>query len=259
MTRTFRLLRRLPRWVRSGLREGVETVRFLSGVVAIWFAWSSIAFATYYIPSESMQPTLEVGDRIIVSKWAYGYSRHSLPLGLGGLLPDSWDGRVGWAEPERGDVIVLQSPREDLVLIKRVVGVPGDRIEVRDGRLIINGDMVLRARTEARRYRQHNGFPPVVDVMAFEEELPGAPAHWIYERTDRHPLDDFGPILVPADHVFLMGDNRDNSVDSRAEGGPGFVPLANVIGRAETVPFTFERCDREPELHCPTGRVWRPL
>ena len=160
MTRTFRLLRRLPRWVRSGLREGVETVRFLSGVVAIWFAWSSIAFATYYIPSESMQPTLEVGDRIIVSKWAYGYSRHSLPLGLGGLLPDSWDGRVGWAEPERGDVIVLQSPREDLVLIKRVVGVPGDRIEVRDGRLIINGDMVLRAQTEARRYRQHNGFPP---------------------------------------------------------------------------------------------------
>lgn len=259
MSRKFRLLRRLPRWVRSGLREGVEAVRFFSGVVAIWFAWSSIAFATYYIPSESMQPTLEVGDRIIVSKWAYGYSRHSLPLGLGHWLPDSWDGRIGWAEPERGDVIVLQSPREDLVLIKRVVGVPGDSIEVRNGRLIINGDLVSRAETEARRYRQYNGFPAVVDVMAFEEELPGASTHWIYERTDRHPLDDFGPISVPAGHVFLMGDNRDNSIDSRAEGGPGFVPMANIIGRAETVPFTFERCDHEPELHCPTGRVWRPL
>lgn len=250
-------MRRLPRWLRSQLRETLELGRFFSGVAAIWFGWTSVAFATFYIPSESMQPTLEVGDRIVVSKWAYGYSRYSLPLGLERFLPESWTGRIAWASPERGDVVVLTSPVNGLTLIKRVVGIGGDTLEVRQGRLYLNGDRVEREFDEERRYREHRG--RVVDVQQFTEHLPGGDAHHIYERNDRHELDDFGPVAIPAGHVFLMGDNRDNSVDSRAYGGPGLVPLTYVIGRAETVPFTLEHCEREPGLHCPTGRVWRGL
>lgn len=248
-------MRRMYKAVGQDVSEGA---RFLAGVAAIWFGMTSVAFAVFYIPSESMQPTLEVGDRIYVSKWAYGYSRHSLPLGLGDSLPDSWNGRIGWASPERGDVIVLRHPQNGLVLIKRVVGLPGDQLEVRRGQLIINGETVQRDFVETRVYREHDGFP-VVEVAHYRQTLPGGAEHSIYERSDRGRLDDFGPVTVPNGHVFLMGDNRDNSVDSRDQNGPGFVPLDHVIGRAETVPFTLERCEREDGLYCPQGRVWRGL
>lgn len=249
----------LKNWARAIRDDVVEGARFLGGVAAIWFGMTSVAFAVFFIPSESMQPTLEVGDRIYVSKWAYGYSRHSLPLGLGELLPESWDGRLAWSSPDRGDVIVLRDTGQELTLIKRVIGLPGDEIAVRDGRLYINGDQVQRELVETRVYRQHNGLPAVVEVAHYIETLPGGGQHSIYERSDRYRLDDFGPATVPADHVFLMGDNRDNSVDSRAQGGPGFVPFNAIIGRAETVPFTFETCTEEAGLYCPRGRVWRGL
>ncbi len=247
----------MPRWLRSQVRETVELIRFLGGVVAIWFVWTSVAFATFYIPSESMQPALEVGDRIVVSKWAYGYSRYSLPLGLERVLPASWNGRIAWADPDRGDVIVLTSPTNGLTLIKRVVALEGDRVEVRNGRLYLNDQPVERVLTETRRYREHRG--AVVDVDVYSETLPEGGSHIIYERTDAHYLDDFGPVTVPERHVFLMGDNRDNSVDSRDRRGPGFVPLVNIIGRAETVSFTLKSCREEAGLDCPSGRVWRGL
>lgn len=248
----------LRRLTRAAGDDVVESTRFMAGVAAIWFGMTSVAFAVFYIPSESMQPTLEVGDRIYVSKWAYGYSRHSLPLGMGDMLPDSWDGRIGWAAPDRGDVIVLRHPRNGLVLIKRVVGLPGDVVEVRRGVLVLNGEPVSRDFVETRTYREHDGFP-VVEVAHYRETLPGGAEYSIYERSDRDRLDDFGPVTIPNGHVFLMGDNRDNSVDSRDTRGPGFVPLSHVIGRAETVPFTLERCRREDGLYCPEGRVWRGL
>jgi len=253
---TRRRLRVYAARLSADLADAVNT---LAGVAAVWFGFTSLAFATYYIPSESMQPSLEVGDRIVVSKWAYGYSRHTLPLGLGNLLPDSWDGRIGWASPRRGDVVVLWDDRQDLTLIKRVVGLPGDIVAVRGGRLFLNGERVARAAVEDRRYREDGGFNDVVAVRLFEEDLPGGRAHPIYERGDDRWLDDFHPVVVPAGHVFLMGDNRDNSVDSRAPEGPGFVPFENIIGRAETVLYTFERCRREDGLYCPAGRVWRGL
>ena len=239
--------------------EIVETVRFVAGVAAVWLGLVTFGFAAFHIPSESMQPSLEVGDRVLVSKWAYGYSRHTLPLGLGSLLPGNWDGRIGWGSPRRGDVVVLWDDRQDLTLIKRVIGVPGDIVAMREGRLFINGAQVDRTLIEARTYRENADPRDAVRVRLYEERLPGGRTHPIYERGDDNWLDEYGPEVVPAGHVFVMGDNRDNSADSRAPEGPGFVRFENIVGRAETVLYTFERCRHEDGLYCPRGRVWRGL
>ncbi|GLK50616.1 signal peptidase I [Maricaulis virginensis] len=254
----FSLRRLRIRAARVGAEVG-EAVNMFAGVAAVWFGFTSLAFATYYIPSESMQPSLEVGDRIVVSKWAYGYSRHTLPLGLGSLLPENWDGRIGWGSPRRGDVVVLWDDRQDLTLIKRVIGVPGDIVAMREGRLFINGAQVDRTLIEARTYRENADPRDAVRVRLYEERLPGGRTHPIYERGDDNWLDEYGPEVVPAGHVFVMGDNRDNSADSRAPEGPGFVRFENIVGRAETVLYTFERCRHEDGLYCPRGRVWRGL
>ncbi len=242
--------------------EVLEIVRFLGGVIAVWLVLVTFIFAAFHIPSGSMQPTLEVGDRVLVSKWAYGYSRHSLPLGIGYLLPSSWNGRLAWADPQRGDVVVFRDERQadgrPRNLIKRVMGVAGDRIEMRDGRLYLNGEAVPRVLDAVLTYRE--GRSSVLRTATlYTEVLPGDREHDIYERTDDFALDDYGPVTVLPGTVFVMGDNRDASNDSRAPSGPGLVPLANVVGRAETVMFTMANCRREEELHCPTGRVWRGL
>lgn len=246
-------------WGEANIDYVAELIRFMISVIAIWFVWSSFAFATYFIPSESMQPSLEVDDRIVVSKWAYGFSRHSLPMGLGEIMPPNWNARLAWSSPQHGDVVVVRNEIEGINLIKRVTGVGGDVIEVRGGRLMINGEMMDREFHEQRRYRQHNGIPSVVMVSHYTETLPGGREHPIYERSDFLTHDDFGPVTVPDGHIFLMGDNRDNSADSRAHNGPGYVPLHRVVGRAETVLFTFKNCEREEGQYCPTGRVWRGL
>lgn len=240
--------------------EIMETVRFIAGVAAVWLGLVTFAFAAFHIPSESMQPSLEVGDRVLVSKWAYGYSRHSLPLGIGYHLPETWNARLSWHDPQRGDVVVFRDERQTPPrnLIKRVIGVEGDEIEVREGRLYLNGEAVPRVREGLRTYREHPSEQRVT-VTHYTEVLPNDREHPIYERGDNYGLDNFGPVTVRPGTVFVMGDNRDASNDSRASSGPGFVPLENVVGRAETVLFTLERCRREEGLHCPGGRVWRGL
>jgi signal peptidase I len=252
-----RLAVHVRRFLRVSAEEAIETLRLVGTVAVMVFVMQSLAFATFFIPSESMQPTLEVGDRILVWKSAYGYSRHSLPLGVGDALPRQWDGRLGWSAPRRGEVVVLRDEDDGINLIKRVVGIAGDEIEMSAGRLYINGELVERTWQERRRYREERGREVEVDV--YLETLPGGVEHVIYERSDSDRLDEYGPTVVPEGHVFLMGDNRDNSVDSRASNGPGNVPLGAVIGRAQTVPFTFEQCREEDGLYCPTGRVWRGL
>jgi signal peptidase I len=168
----------------------------------------------YTVPSPSMVPTLLVGDELIGSKFAYGYSKYSSPIGL---MPD-FSGRVFGEAPERGDVVVFRLPRDpSTTYVKRLIGLPGDRIQMQGGRLYINGALVPRRAIET---------------------LPNGREHEIVEISDVEEHDDTPPFVVPPRHYFMMGDNRDNSLDSRiaaADGGVGFVPEDNLVARADRI------------------------
>ena len=238
-----------------------EELRFFGGLMAVMLFLFTFVFGHFKIPSESMQPTLEVGDHLYASKHAYGYSRHSLPFGLHNLTDSEfhWFSRV----PERGDVAVFRHPRSGLVMIKRVVGLPGDTIETVNGRLVVNGTVLARDAQAQHRYREFakpRSAGLVADVTEYSEQFPGEDGpHRIFERGDAMPLDNRGPWAVPEGTVFMVGDNRDNSVDSRAPTGPGFVPLDHLIGRAELMMFSFNRCKAEDGLRCPGSRWFRRL
>jgi signal peptidase I len=238
-------------------RETIEFVRFILGAAVVFMIITTVGFRTFYIPSGSMEPTLEVGDRVIVLNFVYGWSRHSLQFGLGAGLPEG-DGRILGRLPGRGDVIVFRHPERREHLIKRVIGLPGDRIQMREGRLFINGEIVPRDLRGAVSYRNYSGVR-VNDINRYEETLPGGVTHAIYEETDQGFADDTPEITVPDGHVFVMGDNRDNSQDSRSP--LGAVPAEFIVGRAVTVLFTLHSCDREEGLSCPRmwDRVWRGL
>ena len=230
--------RRAERW---------SLARFILGLVVLAWALRSFVFAPFNIPSGSMLPTLYIGDYLAVAKWPYGYSRYSFPMQI-----PSFEGRIFRALPKRGDVVVFHHPAEDADLIKRVIGVPGDTVEVRGGNLILNGRPVkhetlppFRARiSENSPCKVAPGAVPTVATSdgreaclysAFRETLPGGPSYTILNQVDGGPADDFPAVRVPRDHVFLMGDNRDDSLDSRfspAEGGIGIVPVENIVGRA---------------------------
>jgi signal peptidase I len=224
-----------------------STARFILTLVILAWLLRTFVVAPFSIPTGSMLPTLYIGDYLAVAKWPYGYSRHSFPWGF-----PSFDGRIFTNLPERGDVVVFRHPIEEADLIKRVIGLPGDTIEVRGGVLILNGKPVPRQPLEAYPMPVSANtpckvvppaMPFVVNIggrlvcrySAYRERLPGGPSYTVFDQIDDGPADDFGPVTVPAGHVFLMGDNRDDSLDSRfarAEGGIGMVPVENLIGRA---------------------------
>jgi signal peptidase I len=235
--------------------EARDFVRFLVVAVPAYLAFTTVAFAAYHIPSESMVPALEVGDRVVVSKFAYGYSRESLPF-VGGLLPSSQTRFLEQA-PRRGDVIVFKHPQEDKVMIKRLIGLPGDELAMRDGVLWLNGEKVRRFEGESMvRVRDGGSLEP---AARYREALPGGVTHVIHEFSDHEPLDDFGPMVVPAHSIFAMGDNRDNSLDSRWS-GMGAVPMENLIGRAETVYFAMPHFGkRVGGVEPPAQRLFKPL
>jgi signal peptidase I len=235
-------------WSRFG-----ADVRFFGTAAAVFVAFQTAAYGMYYIPSESMLPTLAVGDRVVVNKFAYGYSRHSLPFSIGPDWP-THDGRVLSKSPERGDVVVFTHPKTGKVMIKRVIGLPGDEVRLVDGRLLLNGALAEAQFTELRRYKEHRG--GAVSVERFSERIPDGATHEIYDRGRGFFGDDFGPLRVPEDMLFVMGDNRDNSLDSRFGGeGVGLLSVDRLIGRAELMAFSLNMCRPSPGLEC-LNRKW---
>lgn len=226
----------------------VETVKTVVYALAIAVGIRTVALEPFNIPSGSMIPTLLIGDYLFVGKYSYGYSRYSMPFG-----PPLFSGRILASEPQRGDVAVFKWPRDNETnYIKRVIGLPGDTIELRNGRVIINGTMVEREPVPGPAGR-------LIDVntgrmaQRYIETLPGGRQHVIQEFSDDDSLDQFPavcagnqphcPITVPAGSYFMMGDNRDNSSDSRVPaeyGGVGLVPWVNFVGRAEFLFFSFD-------------------
>lgn len=186
-------------------------------------------YEPFSLPSQSMQPGLQPGDTIFVAKWPYGLSRHNLPLS-----PQFLSGRLRPRLPERGQVIVFKTPRDGQTdFVKRVIALPGDTIAMRGGRPILNGKPLPRVKIGETK-----------TTARFAETLPSAASFIVHESLSKPtvypPRFDFGPIIVPADRLFLLGDNRDASADSRytsAEGGIGLVPLDLVIGRADMIIY----------------------
>ncbi|PJB69869.1 MAG: signal peptidase I [Alphaproteobacteria bacterium CG_4_9_14_3_um_filter_47_13] len=187
----------------------------------------------FNIPSGSMKPTLQVGDYLFVSKPAYGFSRYSFPLGLAPIKGRIW---AGEKLPQRGDVIVFKLPTNPSIdYIKRVIGLPGDHIQVTKGQLYINGEKVHRE-TVGLTQLEEGGMQAT--VIEYIETLPNGVMHTIYEEGDNRPLDNTEEYIVPEGHYFAMGDNRDNSQDSRVTGLVGYIPLENIVGRASFIFFS---------------------
>ena len=207
--------------------EFIKTI-VIAGALALGFR--SLLFEPFNIPSGSMIPTLLVGDYLFVSKYSYGYSRYSFPFGMA-----PFDGRIFETLPERGDVAVFRQPQnESVAFIKRIVGLPGDRIQFVNGALRINDVVVNRDRKGLAT--ASDGYN-VIRFVVYQETLPNGKSYLIQERSDDYLLDNTNVFLVPEGHYFMVGDNRDNSRDSRTT-AVGMVPAENLIGRAERLFFS---------------------
>ena len=190
-------------------------------------------FEPFNIPSGSMVPNLLVGDYLFVSKYSYGYSKHSFPFSAGGF-----EGRVANEHlPQRGDIAVFKLPTNTSIdYIKRVIGLPDDKLQMIGGQLYINKKIVPRELLGLKEYT--NDFGSTSEVVEYMETLPNNVMHIMYERDDYQSLDNTEEFTIPKGHYFMMGDNRDNSQDSRVMSQVGFVPLENFVGQAKFIFFS---------------------
>jgi signal peptidase I len=229
----------------SSMGDNIKTI-FYAGLIAILIR--TFLFEPFFIPSGSMVPTLLVGDYVFVAKFAYGYTHFSFPFS-----PPLFSGRIpDWA-PKRGDVVVFRLPRDTSVdYVKRVIGLPGDTIQVTDGQLYINGQEVPRA-ADGTYTDDSDGTP--VESEQFLESLPGIPpaagkTHVILKQTDQGFMNNTPVYTVPPGDMFMMGDNRDDSLDSRVLDDVGYVPIENALGPATIIFFSID-------LQYPWWEIWQ--
>lgn len=220
-----------PKPTENGL---VETIKVILQALVLALLVRTFLFQPFNIPSGSMKSTLLIGDYLFVSKFSYGYSKYSFPFAF---LPIS--GRVFGSDPKRGDVVVFKLPTDNETdYIKRVIGLPGDRIQVKHGLLHINGEPVKVEPAEA--FVERSRYGAKTTMRAFKETLPGGVTHTILKLTDEGLANNTTEYVVPADHFFMMGDNRDNSQDSRFLDAVGYVPRENLIGKAQMIFFSID-------------------
>jgi signal peptidase I len=207
------------------------------GGVALALTIRIFLFQPFSIPSAAMMPTLLVGDYIFVSKYAYGYTHFSVPFS-----PSLFTGRTFPVEPQRGDVAVFRLPRNTTIdYVERIVGLPGDRIQMKDGVLIINNVPVKRERVEDF-IDDESGKA----MRCWRETLPNGVSFFALDLLDNGPFDNTDIYIVPSGHYFMLGDNHDNSIDSRIpaeHGGVGYVPFENLIGRVRIIFFSIDRAN----------------
>ena len=224
--------------------EGLEIFKTVFFALLIALVLRVVLFQPFTIPSASMEPALLEGDYIVVSKWSYGYSKHAIPFS-----PPVFDGRILAREPERGDIVVFKLPRDNKTdYIKRLIGLPGDRIQMIANVLHINGSPVRDVVVTGEDVTNMYGMP----VVTMRETLPGGRVITIQDYGPGNDLDDTPVFEVPVGYYFMMGDNRDNSIDSRVidpTQGVGLVPSENLIGKAEIILFSWT----------PGASLWNPV
>ncbi|MEM5517769.1 signal peptidase I [Henriciella sp. AS95] len=268
------------------LHEVREWLVTLAIFIPAFYIFSFLIYEQRVIPSESMVPNLQVGDRVAVNKFAYGYSRYSLPWGAWRLIPEG-DGRVFGSKPKRGDVAVFMHPHTDRVMIKRIIGLPGDRVQMIDEQIYLNGEPIDREFVRRITYNPKDRHRTI--AREYQETVDGR--SWLTHDFQQGPdefnrLDSTPEFDVPEGYYLFMGDNRDNSEDGRSltghcppnaegivdragcslprgisaeEASVGFVPAENLIGRADTVLFSTYSCSKADAEPCMKKRLWRGL
>jgi signal peptidase I len=221
----------------GAMAEIVEIIKTVVYALGIALFLRVLFFQPYTIPSASMEPNLYEGDYIIVSKWTYGYSKYSIPF-----APPIMSGRVVEQKAHRGDIVVFALPHDPHIdYIKRIIGVPGDRIQMKKGLLYLNGVQVPRVNKGTFREDTGYGF---TEVTRYRETLPGGKTYMTNDFGPDGDLDNTAEFLVPEGHYFMMGDNRDNSSDSRVSpeaNGVGFVPAENLEGKAQIILLSWSK------------------
>ncbi|WP_423068355.1 signal peptidase I [Devosia sp. CN2-171] len=212
--------------------ELLETIIVIVEALIIALIFRSFLYQPFSIPTASMQQTLMIGDYFLANKWAWGFGKYSFPIAI------PFNGRILGNAPNRGDVAVFRNEITNEDYIKRVIGLPGDTIQMREGRLYINGTIVEREKTGMAK--DTDSYMTTVDVTVYTETLPNGVKHTIQEISDDESLDNTPEYVVPAGHYFMMGDNRDRSADSRVLSQVGYVPLDNFIGKAEARFFSIK-------------------